>query len=86
VSIDKSLKLRNRLVRARSVLTRAEQIRELEESGRWHEGDSIYGLPKVRVRKLKRRVVKVPKKEADEAVAPEVAASEEAPASAKSKS
>ena len=67
MSIDKSLKLRSRLVRPRSVLTRSERLAILGESGRWKEGDSIYGLPKVRVRHVKRRVAR-PKKE--EAAAP----------------
>ena len=55
MSVDKSLKLRNRLARARSVLTRAERIEELSGAGRWEEGDSVFGLPKVRVRRAKRK-------------------------------
>jgi small basic protein (TIGR04137 family) len=31
------------------VLTRAERIARLKELDRWKEGDSVLGLPKVRV-------------------------------------
>ena len=55
MSIDKSLKLQNQLVRPRSVLTRSERIAELRDSGRWEEGDSVFCLPKVRVRVTKRK-------------------------------
>lgn len=52
MSIDKSLKVKQGLVRARSVLTRAERLEKLKVSERWSEGDSPFGLPKVRVTKL----------------------------------
>ncbi len=48
MSIDKSLKSRNMLVRKRNVLTRAERLEKLKEKGLWNEGDSIFGLPKVK--------------------------------------
>ena len=50
--IDKSLKVAASLVRARSVLTRAERLEQLKAQDRWNEGDSPLGLPKVRVYKL----------------------------------
>jgi small basic protein (TIGR04137 family) len=52
MTMDKSLRVRKGLVRARSVLTRAERIERLKESDRWTEGDSPLALPKVRVFKL----------------------------------
>ena len=52
MTIDKSLKVRAGLVRARSVLTRAERIAKLQQADRWLEGSSPMGLPKVRVIKL----------------------------------
>jgi len=55
MSVDKSLKISNRLMRSRSVLSRAERLAKLKDEGRWEEGDSLFGLPKVRVRKTKRR-------------------------------
>ena len=70
MTIDRSLKVGNRLVRARSVLTRAERIATLQDKEEWEDGRSIFGLPKVRVRQVKKRV-KTPKAEA--AVADEVA-------------
>mgnify|MGYP001553821961 CR=1 FL=1 len=48
MSIHKSLKLKNTLERARSVLSRWERIEKLKEEERWADGDSVLGLPKVR--------------------------------------
>ncbi|MEQ8209284.1 MAG: small basic protein [Lacipirellulaceae bacterium] len=63
MTIDKSLKVRRGGVSSRSVLTRAERIVQLKDNGRWEEGDSPLGLPKVRVKKL---VLKKKKKKAKE--------------------
>jgi small basic protein (TIGR04137 family) len=52
VTIDKSLKTRSRLARARSVLSRDERIAKMREEDRWTEGRSPFGLPKIRVAKL----------------------------------
>ena len=42
--------------RSRNVLTRAERIEVLTDRGEWKDGDSVFGLPKVRtVRHVKRR-------------------------------
>lgn len=60
MSIDKSLKRKNTLVRSRSVLTRAERVKTLQEQEKWTEGRSPFGLPKVRVQKI---VIKKAKKE-----------------------
>jgi small basic protein (TIGR04137 family) len=49
------LKLKSALVRARSVLSRAERIAELKEAGKWRDGESVLGLPKVKVRRVKRK-------------------------------
>lgn len=51
MSIDKSLKSQNSLVRHRNVLSRSERLVQLEEDDRWSEGDSVLGLPKVVHRK-----------------------------------
>lgn len=51
MSLDRSLKVRNALVRHRNVLTRAERIEVLKDEERWEEGDSLLGLPKVAHRK-----------------------------------
>jgi small basic protein (TIGR04137 family) len=63
VSIDKSLRRKNTLARARSVLTRAERIAVLKEDGRFTDGRSPFGLPKVRVLKVA-KAKKVKKEEA----------------------
>ena len=52
MTIDKSLKVKAGMGKARSVLTRAERIVKLKEAERWKEGDKVLGLPKVRVLKL----------------------------------
>ena len=72
MSIDKSLRSRNRLRRFRGVLTRAERIEKLRDEGKWAEGGSIFGLAKVRVRRVRRR--------AKAAATPEVPAAGEAEA------
>ncbi|NLY02581.1 MAG: small basic protein [Rhodopirellula sp.] len=52
MTMDKSLKASLGLIRSRSVLTRAERIERLKASDRWQEGDSPFGLSKVRVYKI----------------------------------
>ena len=74
MSIDKSLRRKNTLQRARNVLTRAERIRVLQDEERWKEGRSPFGLPKVRVLK-----VAVKKKKAKEEEKPAEAAAAAAP-------
>jgi small basic protein (TIGR04137 family) len=63
MSMDKSLKVRRGLVRSRSVLTRGERIARLKAADRWQEGQSPFGLAKVRVFKL---AVKKKKKKKEE--------------------
>ena len=63
MTIDKSLKVRRGGSSNRSVLTRVERLEKLKETERWKEGDSPFGLPKVRVRKL---VMKKKKKKVEE--------------------
>jgi small basic protein (TIGR04137 family) len=67
VTIHKSLRVKSRLVRRRNVLSREERIERLAKEERWKEGNSIYGLPKVKV------VVKAPKKRAKAEKAAEAA-------------
>jgi len=55
MTLHKSLKSKDALKRARSVLTRAERIAQLEDEGRWNDGESVFGLPKVRQYIMKRR-------------------------------
>lgn len=68
--MDRTLKTRGTLLRARSVLTRGERIAMLMEEGKFDpEEDSPFGLPKVRVRQSK--VGTKTKKPAAEEVVPE---------------
>ena len=66
MTMDKSLRVRRGLVRSRSVLTRAERIERLKASDRWEEGDSPFGLAKVRVYKISMKKKKKKKKEEEE--------------------
>jgi small basic protein (TIGR04137 family) len=48
VSIHKSLVSKVKLQRSRNVWTRLERIEALKKEGKFQEGQSVYGLPKVR--------------------------------------
>ncbi len=63
MTIDKSLRVRTASLRNRNVLTRVERIAKLLETDRWQEGDSVLGLPKVRVQKISLKKKKKAKKE-----------------------
>lgn len=63
MTIDKTLKVRRGMTSNRSVLTRAERLEKLKEADRWQDGDSPFGLPKVRVRKLQMKKKKKKKEE-----------------------
>lgn len=64
MSIDKSLRRKNTLVRSRNVLTRGERIKVLKDEERWPEGRSPFGLPKVRVLKIAKKPKKAKEEEA----------------------
>ena len=51
MSLDRSLKGANALVRHRNVLTRGERLEKLKEAEKWTEAKSPFGLPKVAHRK-----------------------------------
>ena len=54
MTVDRTLKISGGLLRARSVLTRAERIAQLIDEGKFDpEDDSALGLPKVRIRHSK---------------------------------
>ncbi len=81
MSIDKSLKRKNTLSRQRSVLTRTERIKTLQDQEKWVDGRSPFGLPKVRVQKIVLKKVK--KEKAAEGEAAEGAAAPAAGAAKK---
>lgn len=73
-----SLKISSKAKRHRSVLKRAERIKLLEELGKWKEGNSVFGLPKVKTLRIKLKKEKAaPAEEAAAAEAPVEAKPEE---------
>jgi len=48
MTIHRSLKVNSSLLRSRNVWTRVERLAALRKKGEWNEGDSVYGLRKVR--------------------------------------
>ena len=74
MSIDKSLRRKNSLERARNVLTRGERIKTLMDEERWQEGRSPYALPKVRVHRVVIKKAKKVKEEEKPAAEGEAAA------------
>lgn len=69
MSIDKSLRRKNSLERARNVLKRAERIKVLMDDERWKEGRSPFNLPKVRVLKIAKKAKKAKEEKAAEGAA-----------------
>jgi len=55
MSVHKTLKASSAMLRVRNVLSRYERIVELERQGQFKDGNSPYGLRKVRVMKPKKR-------------------------------
>ena len=74
MSIHRSLATAGKLKRHRNVLTRAERLEILKKDERWKEGQSIFGLPKVR------NILAKAKKKEKEAEAAAPAAGAAAPA------
>jgi small basic protein (TIGR04137 family) len=72
MTMDKSLRMRAGLARARSVLSRDERIASLKAADKWSDSRSPLGLPKVRVMKLAMKKKKKAKEEGegDAAAAP----------------
>jgi small basic protein (TIGR04137 family) len=80
MSIDQSLRRKNMLARSRNVLTRAERIKVLQDEERWKEGRSPFGLPKVRVLKIKAKAKAKKEEKAEGAEGAAPAAGAAAPA------
>jgi len=79
MSVDKSLRSKTVLKRPRSVMSRIERLQVLEEDGRWKDGESVFGLPKVRTFRPKRRKHAAAKKEEAKAEATEQGAAPAGP-------
>ena len=63
MSIDKSLKKKSGLARARNVLKRGERITMLKDQDRWTDEAGPYALPKVRVFRMIAKKAKKKKEE-----------------------
>lgn len=61
MSIHPSLTISEKDKKARSVLKRIERIRMMQEKGDWKQGDSVYGLPKIKSMRIKIKKEKVEK-------------------------
>jgi len=79
MSIHGSLASAGKLKRHRNVLTRAERLELLRKDKRWEDGQSIFGLPKVR--NIMAKAKKKEKEAAAEGAAPAAGAAA-APAAA----
>jgi len=66
VSIDKSLITKGKLTRHRNVLTKPERIKVLTNENLWKDGRSVFGLPKVKTLKVRKKA-KVEKEKTEEA-------------------
>ena len=84
MSIDKSLKMKGKLVRPRNVFTRIERIKILKGEGKWDPTMSVFGIPKVKSVKIKRKG-KSEKKAAKAEAAEATPAAAVAPAAGKEK-
>ena len=67
MSIDKSLVSRSLLVRHRNVLTRSERMKILTKDGLWQEESSVFGLPKVKTIKIRKKTKEAKEKTEEEA-------------------
>ncbi|MDP2928098.1 MAG: small basic protein [Candidatus Omnitrophota bacterium] len=79
MSIHPSLTISEKDKKTRSVLKRIERIRQMQEKGNWKQGDSVYGLPKIKTLRIKIKKEKVEKaatttEEGAPAAAPKAAA------------
>ncbi|HYE20011.1 MAG TPA: small basic protein [Tepidisphaeraceae bacterium] len=68
MSLDRSLKAANSLIRHRNVLTRGERLIRLAEAEKWNESKPVLGLPKVANRKM--AIAKAEKTETAEGATP----------------
>ncbi len=79
MSIHPSLTISEKDKKVRSVLKRIERIRQMQEKGDWKQGDSVYGLPKIKSIRIKVKKEKVEKAAATtEAGAPAAAGAKDA--------
>lgn len=63
MSIHPSLSISDKDKKQRSVLKRIERLRTMLEKGSWKEGDSVFGLPKIKTIRIKIKKEKAEKVE-----------------------
>ena len=63
MSIHPSLTISEKDKKVRSVLKRTERIKQMQEKNKWKEGDSVYGLPKLKTLRIKVKKEKAEKAE-----------------------
>lgn len=63
MSIHPSLAISEKDKKQRSVLKRTERLRLMLEKGQWKEGNSVYGLPKIKTVRIKIKKEKAEKAE-----------------------
>lgn len=63
MSIHPSLTISEKDKKVRSVLKRSERIKLMQEKSKWKQGDSVYGLPKLKSLRIKIKKEKVEKAE-----------------------
>ncbi|MFH1109486.1 MAG: small basic protein [Planctomycetota bacterium] len=85
MSMDRSLRSKSMLERHHNVLTRAERLGILKETGLWSEGDKVSGLAKVAHRKAAVGKKDKAEKKPEGAEGAPAAAAEPAPAAEKEK-
>jgi len=66
MSLHPSLKVDTAGAQQRTVLTRIERIKDLMKKGLWEDNQSVTGLPKTKIIKVKARKTKVKKDDADD--------------------
>jgi len=69
MSIHPSLSAAAQNKKQKSVLKRSERIRAMLEKGTWKEGQSVFGLPKIKTVRIKIKKEKAAEKPAEAAVA-----------------
>lgn len=68
MSIHSSLSASAQNKKQKSVLKRTERLKIMLEKGTWHEGDSVFGLPKIKTVRIKIKKEKVKELPAEGAI------------------
>jgi small basic protein (TIGR04137 family) len=77
MSIHRSLHSTGKLTLQRTVLKRPERLKKMMDEGRWKIGESVFGLPKIKVVRFKiKKAVKEEKPKTDTTATAPVASTE----------